>query len=101
SCDDYIHALSARDLNERRIEQLLKILRMIDLVRQAVASQRQIANVPMILRLPKVEEITIAKAEIFSLFNFLAQIYDHLQAYLMTKDKKELKHIQSINANLT
>jgi phosphate:Na+ symporter len=101
SCDRYIHVLSVKGLNEHEMDRLLSMLRMVDFVRQVITSQRQIADIPELMRLPMVEEVTLAKAEIFSLFNVIAQIYDHLQAYLRTSDPKELKHIDSVNGDLT
>ena len=67
----------------------------------ATASQRQIADIPELLRLPHIQELTEIKAEIFSLSSSVAQIYDHLGRFFINQNPKEIAKIDRLNAKLT
>jgi phosphate:Na+ symporter len=99
-CEVALHDLASAHQSEFHMTSLVRMLRIIDFIRQANVSQRQIADIPELLRLPNVEELTELKAEIFGMTSLVVQIYEHLALYIETQSRGELHKIDGLNAKL-
>jgi phosphate:Na+ symporter len=100
-CEHALHELAVLETGKQNMDKLARLLRMVDFIRQSVASQRQIAEIPDLMRLPNVEQLTELKAEVFGLSNLASHVYEHLMKYIQTQDRAELHKIDAINAKLT
>jgi len=99
--EEALHDMAVDNEEKEQTTKLVRLLRMVDYIRQSTVSQHQIVEIPELMRLPNNEKLTELKAEIFGISSLLSQVYDHLAEYMQTQDRAELHKIDSLNAKLS